>query len=81
MSQVALIEKFLSDQSSVTEQELVDNAALTVPTTNTNSPEFYAGVVSDMAVGCLKNEPDGISKPVSKQIDYWIVKYYESLEV
>lgn len=81
MSQVTLIEKFLSDQSSVTEQELAANAAATVPTTNTNSPEFYSGLISAIVVGCLKNSTEGITPAVRNEVDYLIAKYYEALEV
>ena len=81
MSQVALIEKFLSDQSSVTEEELAANAAASVPTTNTNSPEYYAGLISAIVVGCLKNSTEGITPSVRKELDYLIAKYYGALEV
>ena len=77
MSQIILIDQFLDEPSSVTKQQLIDNQALSIPTTDTSSPEFYATVANDIAVGYYPEE----EHDTLVQVSYWTSLYYGALEV
>lgn len=75
MSQIILIDKFLDNPISVTEQQLKDNLDLTVPTTSTSSPEFYALVSNNIAIAYYPDEDPEILTEVAE----WVSRYYASL--